>query len=133
MNRLYPTTIDLMRNGYLPWQYQDARMLFVSGEYYFSEEHEFLEDIPVLARLADQDIAGERVSGDAAQGDTTTFSAVVSTTPVEAIVIYIKQGGDSTSRLVAFYDTVDGLPLVLDGQDYFVSMDHVFGGFFKLQ
>lgn len=133
MNRLYPTTIDLMRNGYLPWQYQDARMLFVSGEYYFSDDHEFLADIPSLARLADQDITGERVSGYAAQGDTTTFADVVSPTPVEAIVIYLRQGDDSTSRLVAFYDTVDGLPLVLDGQDYFVSMDHVFGGFFKLQ
>jgi len=55
--------------------------------------------------------------------DDPMFTAV-SGASIEAIVLYVHTGAESTSRLIMFQDTgVTGLPLTPDGSDVQITVD----------
>lgn len=83
--------------------------------YTYSDNHEFLSDIPGGARIATSaNLTGKTVtqSGDDVLVDADdidiTFGA--SQPSVEAVVYYIDTGAAGTSRLIKFMDTSSGLP-----------------------
>ena len=58
-----------------------------------------------------------------ANTDDPTFTGV-SGASIEAIVLYVHTGTDSTSRLIMYQDTgVTGLPLTPDGSDVQITVD----------
>lgn len=86
------------------------------ADYAYSAAHDFLDDVPVAARVA---ISGALTSKTTTDGlfdaaDVTLSS--VTGDPCEALIIFIDTGVEATSRLVAFMDTgVTGLPVTPNG------------------
>lgn len=101
------------------------------ADYTYSSGHDFLDDVPVAARVA---TSGNLASKTTTNGvfDAADFSFTgVTGDPCEALIIYIDTGVASTSRLVAFYDTgVTGLPVTPNGGDINVTVNA--SGFFAL-
>jgi len=88
------------------------------ADYTFSAGHDFLDDIPVGARVATSGNLGSKTftNGvfDCADPSFTTVTGDVS----EAVAFYIDTTVASTSRLIAFFDTgVTGLPVTPNGGD----------------
>ena len=88
------------------------------ADYTYSAAHDFLDDVPLAARVATSPNLGSKTFAnglfDAAD---TTFTAVTGDVS-EALIIYVDTGAAATSRLVAFFDTgVTGLPVTPNGGD----------------
>ncbi len=101
------------------------------ADYTYNAAHDFLDDVPSGARIGTpQTIANTTVTNGLFDGDNVTFSAVTGD-PCEAIVIYIDTGSESTSRLVAYFDTsVTGLPVTPNGGDITITWNA--SGIFQL-
>jgi hypothetical protein len=101
------------------------------ADYTYSAAHDFLDDVPSGARIATSANLGSKtfVNGvfDAADTSFTTPSG----DPFEAYIIYIDTGVEATSRLVAFLDTVTGLPVTPDGVSD-IDLRWPAGGIFQL-
>lgn len=100
--------------------------------YTYDDAHDFLDDIPSCARIAvSGNLTGKAFGDDGSfDSDDPTFTGV-SGASIEAIVLYVHTGTDSTSRLIMYQDTgVTGLPLTTDGSDVQITVDAA--GWFKL-
>lgn len=109
----------------------DVRVILVdANDYTFSHAHDFLDDIPVGARVATSSaLTGKTVTDGVFDADNVTFSSVTGD-QAEALVFYIHTGVESTSRLVAYIDTgITGLPVTPSGSDITVSWNA--SGIFK--
>lgn len=106
-------------------------VLLDSADYTYSAAHDFLDDIPAGARVATSSALGTKtVTNGAFDSADFSFSAVTGDQS-EAMVVYIDTGTESTSRLVAFYDTgVTGLPVTPNGGDINVTVNA--SGWFSL-
>ena len=95
------------------------------GGYAYSDSHEFVSDVAGAAIVARTGSAGGKTvtAGAAFQSGTVVASAVTGS-EIDAVILYIDTGADSTSRLVAYYDTgVTGLPVTPAGASYNVIPD----------
>jgi len=85
------------------------------ADYTYSAAHDFLDDVPSGARIGTpQTIGSKTFTAGVFDGADVTFPSVTGD-QFEALVIYIDTGVESTSRLVAYLDTVGGLPRTPDG------------------
>lgn len=76
---------------------------------------QFLSIIPMAARVATSpNLSGKTTTGGVFDANDFSFGNVVGD-PSEAIVIYHDSGVDATSRLIAYIDTMTGLPIVPNG------------------
>jgi len=131
MNQLYTPAREKFLTGQLDWRVLDVRLILVSATYIFSTNHEFLDSIPLAARVADGDVLNETTTDGFAQGDQVLFPGLLGD-EITQIILYANTGAESTSPLIAYYDTVTGVPFTPTGIDYYISPDLVFGGFFRL-
>lgn len=101
------------------------------ADYTYSAAHDFLDDVPSGARVATSgNLANKTVaSADGAfDSDDPTFTAATGD-QAEALILYHDSGTESTSYLIAFYDTgVTGLPVTPNGGDINVTVPA--GGWF---
>lgn len=73
--------------------------------------HEFLSDIPAIARVATSaNLTGKTISGGVIDAADVVLSTVAGD-EAEAVVVYQDTGVESTSRLIAYVDTATGLPV----------------------
>ncbi len=88
-----------------------------TGTYTYSASHEFYSSLSGLAGTEQEIGATKTYASGVFDGADVTFTAVAGTVSYEAIVIFIKNAGaSSTWRLVAFIDTgVTGLPVTSNG------------------
>lgn len=103
----------------------DIRVILVDNADYTVNlmTDDFLDDVPGAARVAvSSSLTGLSVSGATFDANDVTFSAVTGDS-VESIVIYKHTGVESTSRLIAYYDTATNLPVTPNGGDITVSWD----------
>ena len=93
------------------------------ADYTYSAAHDFLDDVPVGARVATSANLGTKTYTNGTF-DTADFSfTAVTGDPSEALILYIDTGVAGTSRLVAFLDTgVTGLPVTPNGGDINVTV-----------
>jgi hypothetical protein len=95
-------------------------------DYLYTATHEFLSDIPAIARVATSaNLTNKTVS--AADGtfdsDDPVFTAATGDQS-EALALYIDTGTASTSRLIAYFDTgVVGLPVTPNGGDINITVN----------
>lgn len=76
---------------------------------------QFLSSVPVAARVATSpNLSSKTTTGGVFDAADFSFGNVTGD-PSEAIVIYQDSGVDATSRLIAFLDTMTGLPIVPNG------------------
>lgn len=88
-----------------------------TGTYTYSASHEFYSSLSGLAGTEQEIGATKTYAAGVFDGADVTFTAVAGTVSYEAIVIFIKNAGaSSTWRLVGFIDTgVSGLPVTSNG------------------
>lgn len=101
------------------------------ADYTYSSAHDFLDDVPVAARVATSAALASKTYTDglfdAANASFTAVTGDIS----EAVVLFIDTGVASTSRLVAFFDTgVTGLPVTPNGGD--INLNFNASGIFQL-
>lgn len=97
-----------------------ARKLFLDGDidllndtikvvltktYSYSSAHDYLDDVTAGYRVATATLASKTTTGGAFDSADPTFSAVASGSTVTGIWVYKDTGTDSTSPLIAWYDT----------------------------
>lgn len=108
--------------------------LIDQANYTFSQSHDFLDDVPTNARAGNSS-SSTRGNGpqltliDCAAGvcdaSDLTFTSVTSGVTYEGLLLYKDDGSaDSTSRLLAYYDTATGLTLTSNGANITVEWDN---------
>lgn len=101
------------------------------ADYTYSAAHDFLDDVPVAARVATSaNLTTKTYANGLFDADNATFTAVTGDVS-EAVILYVDSGVASTSRLVAFFDTgVTGLPVTPNGGD--INLNFNASGIFQL-
>lgn len=110
-NTLYDFARQRFLEAQINWMTDTIKVLLVDTGAYTPQTsvHQYLSDIPTSARIAGPvTLTAKATTGGAADAADVTFSAV-SGASIEAIVIYVDTGTESTSPLVAFIDTATGL------------------------
>jgi hypothetical protein len=97
-----------------------ARKLFLDGDidllndtikvvltktYTYSSAHDYLDDVVAGNRVATATLASKTTTGGAFDSADPTFTAVAAGSTVTGIWIYKDTGTDSTSPLIAWFDT----------------------------
>ena len=92
------------------------------ADYTFSSAHDFLDDVPVGARVATSgNLATKTFTNGVFDAADVTFTSVTGDQS-EAIILYVDSGAAATSRLICFLDTVAaGLPVTPNGGDITVT------------
>lgn len=101
------------------------------ADYTYSSAHDFLDDVPVAARVATSaNLSTKTYVNGLFDADNATFSAVTGDIS-EAVILYVDSGTEGTSRLIAFFDTgVTGLPVTPNGGD--INLNFNASGIFQL-
>lgn len=132
-NVLYSKGKEALLTGNIVWSTDNMKVVLVdTGQYNFSDSHQYLSDVPSAARIATSgNLSGKTATNGTADASDTSFAAVSGAT-VEALVVYKDTGSASTSRLLAYIDTTgSGLPFTPNGGDIIISWDNT-NGIFKL-
>jgi hypothetical protein len=96
---------------------------------------QFLSDIASGARVGGSNsLTGKTTTNGVADADDVTFPAVSSGATVESMVIYQDTGNPSTSRLIAYVDTLGtgAFPITPNGGDIIIVLDNGINKLFKL-
>ena len=125
-NKLYPKSKKQFLQAGIDLASLNVRAILVdAGAYTYDDAHDFLDDIPSGARVAVSGNLTGKTFGDSGSFDSDDPTLTgVSGASIEAIVLYVHTGTDSTSRLIMYQDTgVTGLPLTPDGSDVQITVD----------
>lgn len=101
------------------------------ADYTYSATHDFLDDVPVAARVATSGALTTKTFVDGTfDSDDPSFGAVTGD-PSEALILFVDTGTAATSRLIAFLDTgVTGLPVTPNSG--VINVTAPAGGWFSL-
>lgn len=133
-NALYDAGRDGFLLGQIDWDTDDIRAILIDTSAYTVNlsSHDFLNDVPGGARVAVAALTSEASLGANGTADAAdvTFPSVPGGDTVSAVIIYKHTGTESTSRLIAYYDTVTNMPLATNGGD--ITLQFHTSGLFKL-
>ena len=133
-NTLYDYCRQRFLEAQINWMTDTIKVLLVDTGAYTPQTavHQYLSDISGSARIAGPvTLTSKTTTGGAADAADVTFTSVTGPS-IEAIVIYIDTGTESTSPLVAFIDTATGLPITPNGGDIIVTWDNGVNKIFKV-
>lgn len=121
-------------DGNIDWDTNTIKALLVDADYTPNlATDDNLNDIPVGARVnTAQTLASKTVTAGVADSSDPVFSAVTNPTPIVAVVLYKDTGTESTSRLIAYIDNLEGLPLTPNGGNVTVSWSNDSNRIFRL-
>jgi hypothetical protein len=118
-NQLYPKAKEDFLAGSLNMSSNTITVALIDTDIYtFSSAHEDRADIPNTAVVAEANLISKTITSGVFDADDSTFDTV-SGANCEALVLYHTdvQGGNTTSRLIAYIDTATGLPILPNGGD----------------
>ena len=133
-NTLYDFARQRFLEAQINWMTDTIKVILVDTGAYTPQTavHQYLSDIPTSARVAGPvTLTAKATTGGAADAADVTFSAVTGAS-IEAIVIYVDTGTESTSPLIAYIDTATGLPITPNGGDIIVTWDNGTNRIFKV-
>ncbi len=133
-NTLYDYARQRFLEAQINWMTDTVKVILVDTGAYTPQTsvHQYLSDIPTSARIAGPvTLTAKATTGGAADAADVTFTAV-SGASIEAIIIYVDTGTESTSPLIAFIDTATGLPITPNGGDIIVTWDNGTNKIFKV-
>lgn len=85
--------------------------------------HDYLDDVAGGARVATATLSSKAVSGGAFDSADPTFTAVTGDV-CELLLLYKDTGTESTSPLIAYYDTFsEGMPITPNGGNVVVTVN----------
>lgn len=133
-NTLYDYARQRFLEAQINWMTDTVKVILVDTGAYTPQTsvHQYLSDIPTSARIAGPvTLTAKATTGGAADAADVTFTAVTGAS-IEAIIIYVDTGTESTSPLIAFIDTATGLPITPNGGDIIVTWDNGTNKIFKV-
>ncbi|HEY5211794.1 MAG TPA: hypothetical protein VIJ38_02100 [Acidobacteriaceae bacterium] len=97
----------------------------------------YVSDIPAGAVIARSNALGAYMASQfsvngVCSGLLPQFDAVLWPTPAVALVLYVDTGVDGTSSLIYYSADGVGFPLVVDGFNYYIAPNLVYGGWFQV-
>lgn len=94
--------------------------------------HEFLSDIPAIARVSTSgNLTTKTSTAGVADADDVTLTSVTGD-PSEVVVLYKDTGTATTSALIAYIDTATGLAVTPGGGNINIAWDNGANKIFKL-
>jgi len=133
-NALYDKGREGFLDGSIDWDTDDIKVVLIDAADYVVNlaTDEDLADVTAAGRVATSgNLASKTVTAGVADADDITLSAVTGDQS-EALVIYQDTGVEATSRLIAYIDTANGLPITPNGEDVGVVWDGGANKIFKL-
>jgi len=118
-NQLYPKAKEDFLAGNLNMSTNNVVLALIDTDVYtFSQIHQDRADIPNSAVVAFANLNNKSIGSGVFDADDLTFTNV-SGANCEALVIYHNdlQGGNASSRLIAYIDNATGLPILPNGGD----------------
>ena len=115
------------------WNTAAVNCMLVSAAYSPSRDHTTVSNIPAEAIIArDHPVTAKGITAaGACFGTIHAFEALLSDTPVRAMVLYVLGSDDDHSALIYYSSTGSGFPFLPEGFDYLVSYDLLNGGWFQ--
>lgn len=116
-NRFYPKGAEGILDGTIVLTTHDIRAILTDlAQYTYSTAHDNLDDIAVAARAAvTATLTGVTVTSGVLDIADSTFGIVAAGPVLGAIILYKHTGTESTSRLIAYLDSVNRLPITPTG------------------
>jgi hypothetical protein len=134
-NGLYFKGREGFAGAEIDWDGDDIRAILIDVNDYTVDlaSDNNLDDIPIGARIATStSFVTKSITDGICDAADLSFTAVTGDT-ITAIVIYKHTGTESTSRLIAYIDSVaSGLPLVPNGSDISMIFANTSSKIFKL-
>ncbi len=133
-NTLYDYARQRFLEAQINWMTDTVKAILVDTSAYTPQTsvHQYLSDISSSARIAGPvTLTAKATTGGAADAADITFTSV-SGPSIEAIVLYVDTGTESTSPLIAYIDTATGLPITPNGGDIIVTWDNGANKIFKV-
>jgi len=133
-NGMYDTGRTAFASADVDWLVDNIKAVLVDTDDYAVNlaTHAFLSDIPGGARVATSgNLSGKTVTAGACYAAPFVFTAVTGDVS-EAVVFYKDTGVAGTSQLIAYIDTVSGLPVTPNGTDITVTPDTGANKIFRL-
>lgn len=124
-NALYGPAKKAFLDGDIDLLSNDIKCVLVDQTGYTVDltNHDFLNDIPASTRVATSgNLSSKDTTGGVFDAADVTFSSV-SGDQFEYVIIYQDTGTETTSRLIAFFDTATGLPTTPGGGDITITWD----------
>ncbi len=133
-NVLYDKGRQKFLEGDIAWLTDDIKVILIDSADYTEvvATHDFLDDIPSAARVAESGNFASKDSTDGVADAADITLSTVSGDPSEALVIYKDTGTEANSPLIAFIDTATGLPVTPSGGDIIIQWDAGANKIFKL-
>ena len=133
-NALYDKGRQGFLEGDIDWTGDNIKLLLVDTADYTVDlaTHDFLDDVPVAARVATSGNLGSKTATDGVADAADVTRSAVSGDQSEAIVIFQDTGVESTSRLIAYIDTATNLPVTPNGGDITIQWVNGANRIFKL-
>ncbi|ART69128.1 hypothetical protein BTO20_11530 [Mycobacterium dioxanotrophicus] len=124
-NQWYDKGVEKFAAGQCTWGIGSAgdtiKAVGVSASYAFSQAHEFLADVPSLARVCTSPaLTGKSYTAGVLDADDALFTAVTGA-QVIAAVVYKDTGNAATSPLLFYIDSMTGLPFTPSGADELIT------------
>lgn len=131
-NAIYPKYKEalLSASSNIDMTVEDVKISLIdSDEISYNSTHEFYSDLNANGIVATETLTVNTLTDGAVKADDVTFSNV-SGDSIESVLIWIDTANASTSRLVAWLDTITGLPYTPDGNNIDIQWNA--SGIFKL-
>lgn len=133
-NDRYTFANQQLLSGQINWTSDNLKVLLVNTANYtfLKDVHQSLSDVPLSARIATSGaLTGKTATGGVARASDLTINAV-SGPVIGAFIIFKDSGTDSTSTLICYIDTGNGLPWNPQGGNVVIHWDTGPNGIFKL-
>lgn len=120
-NILYPNGKEAFAEALIDWTTHTINVTLVDGaDYTYSAAHDNFDDVPSGARVATATLASCTNADGVLDAADTTFTSVTGDVS-ELLIIWKDTGVESTSTLIAIFDTVTGLPVTPNGGDILIQ------------
>jgi len=107
-NTVYPKGKKAILDGDVDFLTDTMKIVLIDVTYTYSTAHDFLDDIAAGDRVATSSALASKTTTDGAfDAADVTFTALTGNT-VTSWVLFKDTGTESTSQLIAYFDTVSG-------------------------
>ena len=129
---IYPKALKGFLDGNLTWA-GTIKAVLVTSSYVYSANHEFLSNISAGYRVSTSlAFTGLATYDDGiCDADDAVFQSV-SGSNAPAVVVFKDTGNEATSRLIVYFDSLDGLPVVPAGTNIEIRWSNDTNRMFKI-
>lgn len=123
-NKLYPKGRQAFLDGDIDFSADTIKAVLVTSAYTQNDAHDNLDDVTGGARVATATLASKTSTDGTADAADVTYTAVAAGSTVVGIVLYKDTGTESTSKLIAWFDTkadTTAINVVTNGGDIVIT------------